>query len=275
MMSSAPPVDPSGASWGNGVGTNFGISISSTGTSIQRHKINNVQLAYTGIAPFDGSSASAIGFIPSGTGTFDINDQQQHDRVGRSATFRQRELLRHRRRHSGLRDGQGECQQQHHSEYGAQRHLHPNARPSACRRQLDDGFDGQEQHCRADQRRRRLPLRGRSEPGGNARHPYRVAQRQRPAPRHREQQRRRARRQPGLPRPPARHLDVRPRTSRRQYERRRHGRGFYRRAEPLARGTDGPRHGRDPIHRDRRRHGPEPWLRCSRPTARVRAAPTR
>ena len=27
MKSSAPPVDPTGASWGNGVGTNFGISL--------------------------------------------------------------------------------------------------------------------------------------------------------------------------------------------------------------------------------------------------------
>jgi hypothetical protein len=73
MVSSAPPVDPSGATWGNGVGTNFGISISSTGNSIQRHDITNVQLAYTGIAPNDGGSASALSFVPAGTGTFDIN----------------------------------------------------------------------------------------------------------------------------------------------------------------------------------------------------------
>ena len=72
MVSSAPPVDPSGATWGNGVGTNFGINLGSTGTSIQIHRINNVQLAYTGIAPNDGGAASAIGFVPSGTGTFDI-----------------------------------------------------------------------------------------------------------------------------------------------------------------------------------------------------------
>ena len=72
MVSSAPPVDLTGATWGNGVGTNFGISLSSTGTSVQRHRINNVQLAYTGIAPNDGGAASAIGFLPAGTGTFDI-----------------------------------------------------------------------------------------------------------------------------------------------------------------------------------------------------------
>ena len=72
MVSSAPPVDPSGATWGNGVGTNFGINLGSTGTSIQTHRITNVQVAYTGIAPNDGGAASAIGFVPSGTGTFDI-----------------------------------------------------------------------------------------------------------------------------------------------------------------------------------------------------------
>ena len=72
MVSSAPPVDPTGASWGNGVGTNFGINLTSTGTAVQIHKIDNVDLAYTGIAPNDGGSASAIGFIPSGTGSFDI-----------------------------------------------------------------------------------------------------------------------------------------------------------------------------------------------------------
>ena len=76
MISCAPPpvaplVDP-GSTWGNGVGTNFGISLTSTGTSIQRHRVNNVQLAYTGIGPSDGGSASALSFIPSGTGTFDI-----------------------------------------------------------------------------------------------------------------------------------------------------------------------------------------------------------
>ena len=30
MVSSAPPVDPGGATWGNGVGTNFGINLGST-----------------------------------------------------------------------------------------------------------------------------------------------------------------------------------------------------------------------------------------------------
>jgi hypothetical protein len=72
MVSSAPPPDPSGASWGNGVGTNFGISLGSSGNSIQRHEVTNVQLAYTGIGPFDGGVASAIGLVPSGTGTFHV-----------------------------------------------------------------------------------------------------------------------------------------------------------------------------------------------------------
>ena len=76
MISSQPPavapgVNP-GNTWGNGVGTNFGISLSSTGTAIQRHEITNVQLAYTGIAPSDGGSASAIGFLPAGTGSFHL-----------------------------------------------------------------------------------------------------------------------------------------------------------------------------------------------------------
>ena len=31
--------DPTGATWGNGVGTNFGISLGSTGTAIQQHGI--------------------------------------------------------------------------------------------------------------------------------------------------------------------------------------------------------------------------------------------
>jgi len=79
MISSPPPApiltgacDPQPGNWGNGVGTNFGINLTSTGTSNQRHRINNVDIAYTGIAPCDGGAASAIGFIPSGTGTFDI-----------------------------------------------------------------------------------------------------------------------------------------------------------------------------------------------------------
>jgi hypothetical protein len=72
MVSSAPPADPTGASWGNGVGTNFGISLGSTGTSVQRHEVTNVQLAYTGVGPNDGGAASAIGLVPSGTGTFDV-----------------------------------------------------------------------------------------------------------------------------------------------------------------------------------------------------------
>ena len=70
MVSSAPPADPGGASWGNGVGTNFGISLGSDGSSIQRHEVTNVQLAYTGIGPFDGGAASAIGLVPSGAGSF-------------------------------------------------------------------------------------------------------------------------------------------------------------------------------------------------------------
>ncbi|GAB4496707.1 MAG: hypothetical protein OHK0019_28930 [Saprospiraceae bacterium] len=79
MISSAPPApvltgacDPQPGNYGNGVGTNFGINLTSTGTSNQRHRVNNVQIAYTGIAPCDGGLGSAIGFIPSGTGTFDI-----------------------------------------------------------------------------------------------------------------------------------------------------------------------------------------------------------
>jgi hypothetical protein len=72
MVSSAPPVDPSGATWGNGVGTNFGISIGTSGNGVGIHKINNVSVAYTGIGPNDGGSGSAISFVPTGTGTFDI-----------------------------------------------------------------------------------------------------------------------------------------------------------------------------------------------------------
>jgi hypothetical protein len=52
------------------VGTNFGISLGSSGSSIQRHEVTNVQLAYTGIGPFDGGVASAIGLVPSGAGSF-------------------------------------------------------------------------------------------------------------------------------------------------------------------------------------------------------------
>ena len=54
------------------MGTNFGISLGSSGTSTQIHEVTNVQLAYTGIGPNDGGAASAIGFVPSGTGSFDV-----------------------------------------------------------------------------------------------------------------------------------------------------------------------------------------------------------
>jgi hypothetical protein len=72
MVSTTPPADPSGASWGNGVGTDFGISIASVGNSVGIHRIDNVELAKTGIAPYDTGTGSAISFAPSGTGTFDI-----------------------------------------------------------------------------------------------------------------------------------------------------------------------------------------------------------
>jgi hypothetical protein len=72
MRSSAPPADPTGATWGNGVGTNFGINLGKSGNSTGIHEITNVLLAYTGIGPNDGGVASAIGFVPSGTGSFDV-----------------------------------------------------------------------------------------------------------------------------------------------------------------------------------------------------------
>ena len=169
----APPVDPTGATWGNGVGTNFGINISSTGTSIQRHMDQQRPARLHGHRSERRRRRQRDRLCSLRHRHLRHHDHQQHDRAGRSASFGQRELLRHRRRHPGLGDRQGERQQQHHPQYRPQRHLHPNPRPQRGRRQLDDGSDGQEQHRRPDQRRRRLPLRRGTQSGGDARHPHR------------------------------------------------------------------------------------------------------
>ena len=276
MVSSAPPVDPTGATWGNGVGTNFGISLGSTGTSIQIHEINNVQLAYTGIGPNDGGAASAIGFVPSGTGTFDVTITNNtiglvgaprsgnENFFGIAGDIQDSVTVKANVSNNTVRNTALNgifIQTRDPSAVAGNSTPDLTVRNNTVGPISDDddfpfgaGPNQAETHAIRIESRNdsilRLDIADNSADGLGGNQDYLVRQR-----------------------------DTSTFALERlggEHECRRHRRDLHRRAEPLAGRADGARHLATTLHRYRRRDGPEPGIAVARrPRARVRAAPTR
>ena len=225
---------------------------------MQRHEVTGVQLAYTGIAPSDGGSASALSFLPAGTGTFDIAITGNTiglvgaPRSGNENFF-------------GIA---GDIQDSPTVRVNVSNNIIRNTAlngifiqtrdPSAVAGFVDtdltvrsntvgpisddDDFPFGAGPNQAETHATRIESRNDSDLCLDIS----------------AEQQRRTRWQPGLPGPAARHLDLQARAVGSEHQRPRHRGSLHHRAEQSARGADGAGDGRDDVYGGRRRNVPKP-----------------